>query len=105
MYVLGCFLFEIFPKQQEVIDVSGVKLDDESKRALLDAVVVPEGWVSSAERMVVCHGSFQKPKQMDHRSVVPDLLNEIATLRPGSTASLRVVTVARGGWADMFINV
>ncbi|CAK9014081.1 unnamed protein product [Durusdinium trenchii] len=79
-----------------VIDVSGVKLDDESKRALLDAVVVPEGWVSSAERMVVCHGSFQKPKQMDHRSVVPDLLNEIATLRPGSTASLRVVTVARG---------
>ena len=67
--------------------------------ALLQAVDVPEGWVTSAERMVICRGSLQKPKQMDHRSVVPGLLKEIATLQAGSQASLRVVTLGRGGLA------
>ncbi len=51
------------------IDASGVELDAESKAALLEAMAIPEGWAISADRMVICRGPFQKPKQMDHRSV------------------------------------
>lgn len=51
------------------IEVSGVELDHESKLALLEAVTIPEGWIISADRMVICRGPLQKPKQMDHRSV------------------------------------
>lgn len=51
------------------IDASGVELDAESKAALLEAMTIPEGWAVSADRMVICRGPFQKPKQMDHRSV------------------------------------
>jgi len=52
------------------IEVSGVELDQESKAALLEAVAVPENWIILADRMVICRGSLQKPRQMDHRSVV-----------------------------------
>eukprot|EP00438_Fugacium_kawagutii_P010304 Skav228843 [mRNA] locus=scaffold4680:170734:172258:+ [translate_table: standard] len=78
------------------IEVSGVELDHESKLALLEAVTIPDGWIISADRMVICRGPLQKPKQMDHRSVVADLLGQISTLKSGSTCSLRVVTIARG---------
>ena len=52
------------------IEVSGVELDQESKAALLEAVAVPENWIILADRLVICRGSLQKPRQMDHRSVV-----------------------------------
>ena len=51
------------------IEASGVELDDESRAALVEAVTIPEGWSVSADRMVVCRGPLQKPRQMDHRSV------------------------------------
>lgn len=78
------------------IEVSGVELDQESKAALLEAVAVPENWLILADRMLICRGSLQKPRQMDHRSVVSDLLNQISILKSGSTCCLRVVTIARG---------
>ena len=101
----GAEMPDIVPGEEERladVEVSGLELDEVSKAALLGAVVVPEGWVALADRMVICRGSLRRPKQMDHRSVVPELLGQIAALRAGSAASLRVVTVARsclaGGW-------
>lgn len=106
----GAEMPDIVPGEEERladVEVSGLELDEVSKAALLGAVVVPEGWVALADRMVICRGSLRRPKQMDHRSVVPELLGQIAALRAGSAASLRVVTVARsclaGGMAVVHV--
>ncbi|CAJ1405507.1 unnamed protein product [Effrenium voratum] len=45
--------------------------------------------------MVICRGALQRPKQTDHRSIVPDVLQQVKSLRAGNVVTLRVVSLAR----------
>ena len=91
----------------ELVESSGVELDEVSREQLLHSLAVPEDWQVFADRCELCRGPLNSPSSLGGpNSVAADMAGQIRQLAEANwangrangraNAELRVVSLARG---------